>query len=246
MTTPKYNVTKFRPTQNQNQMIYSTQRAFFGKKKDVNASREEYLKKKAEQEAKEKEERQQKEAGKNEEEPESQEKPKAEEQKSEEESAQTDESGSEWTTEDTEKLKAYVKEQDDTIEALEENLEKHKKAVKELKEKLAYQFAENDNTVKRYRKQIDEAKVFAISKFAKELLDVRDSLALALEHTDLDKIEELEDVNEIREQLKNIVKGQDMTTKVMDKTLGKFNVTEMNPLGEKFDPNDHEAIFMMP
>jgi len=67
--------------------------------------------------------------------------------------------------------------------------------------------AENDNTVKRYRKQIDEAKVFAISKFAKELLDVRDSLALALEHTDLEKIEGLDDIEAIKDQLRNIVKG---------------------------------------
>lgn len=52
--------------------------------------------------------------------------------------------------------------------------------MKELKQKLIYQMAENDNTVKRYRKQIEDGKQFAISKFAKELLDVRDSLELAL------------------------------------------------------------------
>jgi|TARA_B110000305_G_C19284957_1_gene561242 molecular chaperone GrpE len=37
-----------------------------------------------------------------------------------------------------------------------------------------------------------------------------------------------------------------MTTGVMDKVLGKFDVTQFDPLGEKFDPNIHEAIFMMP
>jgi molecular chaperone GrpE len=52
--------------------------------------------------------------------------------------------------------------------------------VKLFKQKLAYQLAENDNTVKRYRKQIEDGKLFAISKFAKELLDVRDNLDLAL------------------------------------------------------------------
>ena len=118
--------------------------------------------------------------------------------------------------------------------------------MKKIKKKLAYQFAENDNTVKRYRKQIDEAKTMGISKFAKELLDVRDSLALALQHTDMEKIEEIEDIDAIKEQLRNIVKGQDMTTKVMDKTLSKFDVVEMDPLGNKFDPNSHEAIFMIP
>ena len=48
--------------------------------------------------------------------------------------------------------------------------------------------AENDNTVKRYRKQMEESKQFAISKFAKDILEVRDNLALALEHIDIEKI----------------------------------------------------------
>ena len=37
-----------------------------------------------------------------------------------------------------------------------------------------------------------------------------------------------------------------MTTDVMDKVLGKFKVVQVNPLGEKFDPNIHEAVFMIP
>lgn len=37
-----------------------------------------------------------------------------------------------------------------------------------------------------------------------------------------------------------------MTTKVMDKVLGKFDVSEFNPIGDKFDPNIHDAVFMMP
>jgi molecular chaperone GrpE (heat shock protein) len=37
-----------------------------------------------------------------------------------------------------------------------------------------------------------------------------------------------------------------MTTKTMDKVLANFEVVEMNPTGEKFDPNEHDAIFMIP
>ena len=37
-----------------------------------------------------------------------------------------------------------------------------------------------------------------------------------------------------------------MTTKVFDKTLAKFDVVGIDPLGEKFDPNVHDAIFTMP
>ena len=86
-----------------------------------------------------------------------------------------------------------------TIEKHENKIEDLDKQVKKLKEKLVYQIAENDNTVKRYRKQIEEGKSFAISKFAKELLDVRDSLELALQHCNVEKIEGLEDIEVIKE-----------------------------------------------
>ena len=59
--------------------------------------------------------------------------------------------------------------------------------------------AENDNTIKRYRKQIEESKSFAISKFAKELLDVRDNLGLALQHVDLEKVKESDDIELLKQ-----------------------------------------------
>jgi len=84
--------------------------------------------------------------------------------------------------------------------------------------------AENDNTIKRYRKQIEDGKQFAISKFAKELLEVRDTLSLALQHVDLEKINESDDIDSLKEQFQNIYKGQEMTTEVMDKVLKRFDV----------------------
>ena len=42
--------------------------------------------------------------------------------------------------------------------------------------------AENDNTVKRYKKEVENSKLFAVTKFAKDLLDVRDNLERAHEH----------------------------------------------------------------
>ena len=86
----------------------------------------------------------------------------------------------ELSAEDIKKIKALIAEQDHTIEAHEKKIASLEEDVKKYKQSLAYQMAENDNTVKRYRKQIEDGKQFAISKFAKELLDVRDNLALAL------------------------------------------------------------------
>ena len=50
----------------------------------------------------------------------------------------------------------------------------------------------------------------------------------------------------LKQKFESIVKGQEMTIDVMDKTLKRFDVEQFEPLGEKFDPNLHEAVFMMP
>ena len=65
---------------------------------------------------------------------------------------------------------------------------------KSMKTKLAYQVAENDNTIKRYRKLQADEKIFAISKFAKDLLDVRDALDLGMQHVNLEEALESEDI----------------------------------------------------
>lgn len=109
-----------------------------------------------------------------------------------------------------------------------------------------YQMAENDNTVKRYLKEIQTTKEFAISKFAKELLDVRDNLELALKHVKTLKIDKETPPEELISTLDQICKGMEMTNTVMDKTLKKFGVVQFNPEGEKFDPNHHEAVFVVP
>lgn len=75
---------------------------------------------------------------------------------------------------------------------------------------------------------------------------MRDTLALALQHVNIDKICEGEDMEQLKEQFKNVVKGQEMTCDVMDKVLNKFDVVQVNPKGEKFDPNIHDAVFVMP
>ena len=76
-----------------------------------------------------------------------------------------------------------------------------------MKQKYQYQVADNENTVKRYRKLEKDAKVFAISKFAKDLLDVRDALGLAMQHVDLDKIRDSDDNEMLKTNFENIVKG---------------------------------------
>lgn len=109
---------------------------------------------------------------------------------------------------------------------------------------MIYQLAENDNTIKRYKKEIDSTREFAISKFAKDLLDVRDNLERSTSYMKTLKIEEETDIAKLKEFFEQILKGNEMTNHVMDQTLKRFGVVEYNPKGEKFDPNIQEAVFM--
>ena len=140
---------------------------------------------------------------------------------------------------DLDKIKKLIADQDKEIETLKEQ-------VKNYKDKLIYQLAENDNTIKRYKKEVDQTREFAITKFAKDLLDVKDSLERASDFIKKVKIDEETDVNEIKKHFHEIVNGMGMTAHVMDNCLKRFGVVQFSPMGEKFDPNVHEAIFTIP
>lgn len=153
-------------------------------------------------------------------------------------SSSSGEEDSELSREDVKKIKQLITDQDKEIETL-------KQQVKQFKEKYMYQVAENDNTIKRYLKEIDNTKEFAITKFAKELLDVRDSLDLAFQYIKKIQVTEETPASELRTHFEQIAKGMEMTNTVMDKVLSKFGVVQVNPLGEKFDPNSHEAVYVV-
>ena len=85
---------------------------------------------------------------------------------------------------------------------MEELSEAHIKVETNLKKYqvgLSQQVKENESTVRRYRKMIEDEKQFAITKFAKDLLEVREAIRLALENTDLDKIKAENDLAKIKD-----------------------------------------------
>lgn len=100
--------------------------------------------------------------------------------------------------------KDEIKKVHQLVQNQEKEIKDLKELAKSLKEKLMYQLAENDNTVKRYKKEIDSTREFAISKFAKDLLDVRDNLERGTEHIKKIKIDEANDIEEMKTQLNQI------------------------------------------
>jgi len=113
---------------------------------------------------------------------------------------------------------------DDRIGELEAQLAEAQAAVLYIK-------ADGENIRRRAMDDIDKARKFALEKFSNELLAVKDSLdaALLIESTDVQSYKD----------------GVQITTNQLASVFDKFNITEVNPVGEKFDPNKHQAISML-
>ncbi|MEQ9345202.1 MAG: nucleotide exchange factor GrpE [Thalassospira sp.] len=110
--------------------------------------------------------------------------------------------------------------------------------VAELKDRLLRQAAEVENTRRRAKKDVEDAGNYAITKFARELLDVGDNLRRALDAAG--------DTSAADPVMKTLVEGVEMTEQTLLRALEKNGVEKLEPLGEKLDPNKHQAVFEMP
>lgn len=116
----------------------------------------------------------------------------------------------------------------ETMPSMEELLKAAELKAQEHYDAWMYAKAEGENIRRRAQEDIDKARKFALEKFSSELLAVKDSLeaALAVENASL-------------ESFKN---GMELTIKQFASVFEKFNIVEINPVGEKFDPHKHQAI----
>ena len=88
--------------------------------------------------------------------------------------------------------------------------------------------AETENMRRRAAEDVDKARKFAVENFASELLAVKDSLEAALA-AESPSVENMKD-------------GVELTLKQLTAAFAKFNLNDIDPLGEKFDPHQHQAI----
>ena len=103
--------------------------------------------------------------------------------------------------------------------------------IKELEEAVLYAKAESENARKRALDDIDKTRKFAIENFSQEILLVKDSLdaALMIENATLESYKY----------------GVQLTVKQLMNVFTKFNIELVDPVGEKFDPNFHQAMAMI-
>jgi len=91
--------------------------------------------------------------------------------------------------------------------------------------------AETENIRKRASRDVEHARKFALEGFGNEMLAVKDSLELGLEATE-------------SADAASIAEGNKATLKLLTTAFDRFGITEIDPMGEPFDPEQHEAINM--
>lgn len=122
----------------------------------------------------------------------------------------------------------------ETEPTLEEQLAAAKAQAEANREQCLRAQAEMENLRRRTQRDVENARKFALEKFAKELLGVKDSLEMGLnaaQESDAPDVDKL-------------IEGTDLTLKQLCQAFEKHALLEINPVGEKFNPERHEAMAM--
>jgi molecular chaperone GrpE len=106
----------------------------------------------------------------------------------------------------------------------------------QAKDQMMRALADAENTRRRAIKEREDAGKYAVSSFAKDMLDVADNLRRALDSMPKDLVE-----NEPR--LKNLIDGIQATERTLLKNFEKHGIRKIEPLDEIFNPNYHEVMF---
>ncbi|XP_013872695.1 grpE protein homolog 1, mitochondrial [Austrofundulus limnaeus] len=125
--------------------------------------------------------------------------------------------------------KALLEEKSQLEEQLKEMTDKYKRAL-----------ADTENLRTRSQRMVEDAKLYGIQSFCKDLLEVADILEKATESVPK------EEVSSQNPHLKNLYDGLMMTGVQIQKLFTKHGLVRLNPVGQKFDPYEHEALFQVP
>ncbi|NOQ16446.1 MAG: nucleotide exchange factor GrpE [Methyloprofundus sp.] len=128
-----------------------------------------------------------------------------------------------------------VEEEEISVADLQQQLAKaEQKAIENWDKALRIQ-AEMENLKRRTQKDLDSAHKYGLEKFAKELLSVIDSLELGIQAATSD----VPEVVKLKE-------GSELTIKQFETVFAKFNIEAIDPAGEVFNPEFHQAMSMLP
>jgi molecular chaperone GrpE len=122
---------------------------------------------------------------------------------------------------------------------LAELLNKKEVELADSKDKLLRALAETENQRRRAQRDTDDARKYAASNFAKDMLDVADNLRRAIGSLDPASLQD--------DRAKALVEGVAATERALLAALERHGIKRIEPeIGERFDPNFHEAMFEVP
>jgi molecular chaperone GrpE len=124
---------------------------------------------------------------------------------------------------------------EEEIAGLYAELEAAKQTIADQKDSVVRAAADVENVRRRAAQDVEKAHKFALEKFANELLPVIDNLERAIEFSDKEN-----------ETLKPVLEGVEMTLKSFEDAVAKFGVETVNPQGETFNPDFHQAMSIQP
>ncbi len=110
----------------------------------------------------------------------------------------------------------------------------------QLKDRVLRTLAEMENLRRRTEREVSDAKTYAVTGFARDMLTVVDNLARALEHLPTEARAAADP------QIRSVIEGVELTARDLEAVLGRHGVKRLDPKGQKFDPNFHQAIFEIP
>jgi molecular chaperone GrpE len=122
-----------------------------------------------------------------------------------------------------------------SIEVLQQQLEEAQQQAAANLDKAVRTMAEMENLKKRVQKDLEDERKYGLAKFAKELLSVLDSLELGVQAAAGDSPE-----------LVKLREGSELTMKQFEAVFAKFNIETIDPTGQPFNPELHQAMVMQP
>ena len=110
----------------------------------------------------------------------------------------------------------------------------------DLKDKLLRLMADMENLRRRTEREVADARTYAVANFARDMLNVADNVRRAIESVPAEASRSAEGA------FKGLIEGIDLTERDLLKTLERHGVKKLEPQGQKFDPNLHQAMFEVP
>ena len=110
----------------------------------------------------------------------------------------------------------------------------------QLKDRVLRTLAEMENLRRRTEREVSDARTYAVAGFARDMLTVVDNLTRALEHLPTEARAAADP------QIQSVIEGVELTARDLEAVLGRHGVKRLDPKGQKFDPNFHQAIFEVP